>query len=355
MQTTDLFCCPKCHGALKQDAQALVCANCGSAARFHRGGIVDFATRDLYWSYLDRPELARMVDVAETKGIDAALEQFLRPRPDGEFYFDLLHENRGDFRFLIPAPSDGICLDLGSGWGANALGLCRQFGHVVAADGTRENLEFVQVRMRDAGRKNITLAHIDPLEATGLPFRDGTFAAVVLSGVLEWVGTGVDTGSPRDHQLRVLRELRRVMAPDGYLYIGIENRYFVLYFVGKREPHAMVPFLSILPRPLANVVSYLARRRPFRNYTYSQRGLTTLLAEAGFNDPEFFLPLPSYQHPDVIAPLENTLPLRYWPGELMGRRNRKRALYGAGLGILGALGLLKYLASDFSVVARRTA
>ena len=45
----------------------------------------------------------------------------------------------------------------------------------------------------------------------------------------------------------VLREIRRVLAPDGVVYLGLANR------LGVVEPHYRLPFLSWLPHgPLAD-------------------------------------------------------------------------------------------------------
>jgi SAM-dependent methyltransferase len=45
---------------------------------------------------------------------------------------------------------------------------------------------------------------------------------------------------------RLLAEMRRVVRPDGMLYLGLANRF------GLIEPHYRLPFLSWLPRPLAH-------------------------------------------------------------------------------------------------------
>jgi SAM-dependent methyltransferase len=45
---------------------------------------------------------------------------------------------------------------------------------------------------------------------------------------------------------RLLAELRRVVRPEGLLYLGLGNRLGVI------EPHYRLPFLSWLPRPLAH-------------------------------------------------------------------------------------------------------
>ena len=73
-----------------------------------------------------------------------------------------------------------------------------------------------------------------------LPFSDNFFDLVILNGVLEWVALDEDTileqhwdgkragktsyrKTPEEMQIEVLKELRRVLKPDGFLYIAIKQ------------------------------------------------------------------------------------------------------------------------------------
>lgn len=69
-----------------------------------------------------------------------------------------------------------------------------------------------------------------------LPFPDGSFDAIVFNHIYEHV---VDPDA-------VVRELHRVLADDGALYLGLANKYGII------EPHYNLPFLSYLPYDLAD-------------------------------------------------------------------------------------------------------
>ena len=56
---------------------------------------------------------------------------------------------------------------------------------------------------------------------------------------------------------------------------------------------------------MANVYSWIFKRKPFRTYTYSYRGLRKLLAKAGFFSWDFYTGVPSYQTPEYIYKLDN--------------------------------------------------
>jgi len=82
---------------------------------------------------------------------------------------------------------------------------------------------------------------------TDLPFPDGTFDLVVSNHVIEHVG---DAAAQQRH----LREIRRVLAADGLLYLAVPNRWRLV------EPHFRLPLLSWLPDALADRYVRLAGR-----------------------------------------------------------------------------------------------
>jgi phosphatidylinositol alpha-1,6-mannosyltransferase len=108
------------------------------------------------------------------------------------------------------------------------------------------------------------------VEGTALPFPDHAFDVVITNHVIEHVG---DRAAQLDH----LRELRRVLRPDGTGYLAVPNRWQVV------EPHYKLAFLSWLPQQLRS--PYLRLRN--RGSHYDCNPLTVaeaerLLREAGF-------------------------------------------------------------------------
>lgn len=72
------------------------------------------------------------------------------------------------------------------------------------------------------------------VDGTSLPFDNDTFDVVVTNHVIEHVGD-------RAAQLHHLREIRRVMRPEGKVYLAVPNRWMIV------EPHYRIAFLSWLP------------------------------------------------------------------------------------------------------------
>jgi SAM-dependent methyltransferase len=85
------------------------------------------------------------------------------------------------------------------------------------------------------------------VSGTTLPFGDASFDVVLSNHVIEHVG---DAAAQRAH----LRELRRVLRPDGIAYLAVPCRWMVV------EPHFKLPFLSWLPPRLSHAYVRLARK-----------------------------------------------------------------------------------------------
>jgi len=77
-----------------------------------------------------------------------------------------------------------------------------------------------------------------------LPFPDESIDLIVYNHVYE------HTVDPD----QVMSEIRRVLAPKGAVYLGLGNRFGIL------EPHYRLPFLSWIPRPLADRYVRMAGR-----------------------------------------------------------------------------------------------
>lgn len=88
------------------------------------------------------------------------------------------------------------------------------------------------------------------VEGRGLPFPDATFDVVVSNHVFEHVG---DLEQQADH----LREVRRVLREDGFVYFAVPNRWTVV------EPHYRLAFLSWIPSQVRSPYLRLSRRGVF--------------------------------------------------------------------------------------------
>lgn len=304
------YACPFCQTELAIEADSLHCASCDRCYPY-KDGLPDFSTRSHYWNQLTSDQMEVLLEIAEEHGYEYAVEKILGTFGNRYLVGYVLDQKRADFRAVLPLTQEAKVLDLGGGWGAVACSLAPHCQSITTLDTNPYNLRFIRLRAKQSGLTNVNTARIDPLDDARLPFPDNSFDLVVINGVLEYVGSATKGMSVTEVQRRCLAEVRRVLKPGGQLYLGIENRYSYLYFLGTQD-HSDVRYTSLLPRPLASLVTRIKRGKPYRTYTYSYAGYKSLLASAGFETPELYLAYPSYREPRFILPSNNARAIAYF-------------------------------------------
>jgi SAM-dependent methyltransferase len=128
-----------------------------------------------------------------------------------------------------------------------------------------------------------------------LPFPDGHFDIVVFNHIYEHV---VDPEA-------VAADIRRVLSPDGAVYLGIGHRHQIL------EPHYRLPLLSWLPQGAADRYLRLTGRGDYYHERYYTRGGLRRLFGA-FDLWDYTLPVladaPAFAGDDLIPAWVGRLP-----------------------------------------------
>lgn len=273
-----------------------------------KGSVLSYSSEDFYWEL----KLPRSTIQKFNRTIDSgvAFSDAIQRFSIDPAYTTSIH--RADFIFTIPyvEPTSRPLriLDLGSGFGNITMQLSRCFpdAEIIAADASIDILEFLANRLQSEGVQNVTCVHIPPLETLTFPFKNETFDLIIMNGVLEWVGAGVAIGNPKNYQIALLKKLRTLLADNGTLYIGIENRYFIGYFLNVKDPHSGLRYTSVMPRFIANLISKIFSKKPYRTYLYSHKGFYRLFSKAGFRNEavKSSFVWASYKDPYTIIPIQ---------------------------------------------------
>lgn len=303
----NILSCPTCSATLKDNS---VCEEC-SIAYLGGNGVYDFSGGlEQYWGEVSREEMIKAVSDAKERGWRAAIESVSAKFPDLKVYLSSAARIDWLFHCINHGESDR-CLDVGSGWGTLSFLLTNYYKEVWSLENVKERMDFQRVRQEQDRTSNLRLIRADLLS---LPFADNIFDLIVVNGVLEWIGLSDRKINPRKLQEAFLKELFRILARGGCLYIGIENRFGMQFIRGARD-HSGKRFTSLVPRRVADVYMSLCRRRThsysrknrtdeewadYRTYTYSIWGYKALLKEAGFRRSVVYWTL-DYNNPKYSA------------------------------------------------------
>lgn len=310
------FLCPFCKKELVKENDFFDCLSCNKKYPILRG-IADFRKKDEYWCNVDREKMRQLNKTAREKG--DWLEAAKKYTPQYLGHFTPFY--RADLQFLLPSIKDSKILDVGSMWGGITIPLAQYNKEVYAVDKTIETLEFLDIRAKQMGFENIK---VSAASVFNLPFDNNFFDIVILSGVLEWVpleedvvlekqwgkaGRGLKIKekekypkSPKEMQIDALKEINRVLKPNGALYLAIENRFGYIYLAGLPDEHMNLPFVSFLPRFLSSFITKIFLGCKYRTYTYGVYGYRSLLKKSGFLKTKFYGVFNHYGSPIEAVP-----------------------------------------------------
>jgi len=337
--------CPDCWAPLGRVESVLRCAQCGGEWPVVNG-VPEFILDAPYWGEIDQDRMIEINEQIRTSPWKEVLlaDSSLQVQKAAEM---MMNVDRANWHMFLPLSKESVALDVGAGSGVITEAMASFYHHVIAVEPVQERIVFMQTRFKQGGFHNVTLIRSG---VTQLPLPPCSVDLAILNGVLEWIPWSVTEGNPRDVQIQALRRLNDLLRPGGFLCVGIENRWTLDYFLGATDPHAEIPYVTILPRFLADWYARWKTGRPYRNYLYSASGYQSLFQEAGFVDTQVYCALPSYNHPSFIVPLDKQVFNFYQDHFNTYEISKKRRLIR---GLLRAMGLDKHLVYSFFIIGRK--
>ena len=338
MSGKDVFpewACPWCAGGLTWSDEDCRCASCGKLWPVVEG-VPHFVSEAPYWGEIPEPKLQNILEATKTEHWRDVFRTSNDPDIARAFTF-IANLNRTSWQYFLPSGKGRCALCVGEGMGATAAALSPNYATVVALEPVLARVQFMRRRFSQDRVDNVRVVRAS---FPDVPFPQQSFDLVVFNGILEWLPAGHPSENPAAVQAASLRKAFDLLRPGGHVYVGIENRWCYEYFLGARDPHANVRWVTIVPRRVADWLMKRANARRYENYLYGSRGYRRLLHRAGFRDPQVFIAMDSYNQPEFIVPIDGA-PARYFfrtmdrpSGRLHRRVIRSTAEH---LGILGHL------------------
>jgi 2-polyprenyl-3-methyl-5-hydroxy-6-metoxy-1,4-benzoquinol methylase len=256
-----------------------------------------------------------------------------------------------------PLKADSWVLDVGAGWGQWAIPAAAGC-HVVAIEPNPSRLRVIKAIAEQEDRAGRMFFVGAPLEEVDFP--KARFDQIFCIGVLEWVPRFRPDLEPIRAQTAFLRRLRQLLAPQGKLLIGIENRLGLKYLLGAPDDHTGLSGISVLDAAAA-ARKYLEKTgKPLDIFTHSMEEYRRMLLDSEFQVIEFYAAYPDYKVPRVIVPVAGgAADAHCLSGEFIPEHN---GADGSALGFqealashyrsLGALNIAGAFAPSFFIRAR---
>lgn len=347
------FQCLKCEKILVVGKNSLKCTNCKSRWKIE-DDVPNFSSNSVYWGEITRKEMISVnLQLKRGEYWKDALKKVIGKKPRKQFpepYSFATDLSRANWKFLLFLDKNSKVLDIGAGLGTVSEIMAHYYSEVVSVEPIRERAFFCKTRLQQEGLKNVKVINANALQ---LPFPENSFDLVIMNGVLEWVAL-YSKQNPKKVQEQVLSNVLKVLKPNGYLYIGIENRLSYRHFLGHYDPHVELVFITLMPRFLANVYSRVFTGTPYKTYIYSYKGYTKLLKRTGYKEVEIYNVLPDYNAPTYIIPVQSNGLYDYVVNQFVGTQTG--FLNSIGRVICRALlklDMVKYFLPAYIIIARK--
>jgi len=329
------WACPWCAGDLECSDEECRCASCAKLWPVIEG-VVHFVSEAPYRGELPASTLQDILEATKTEPWRDVFRASNDPEI-GRAFTAIANLNRTSWQYFLPSGNGRSALCVGDGMGATADALAPNYATVVAAEPVLARVQFMRRRFSQDRIDNVRIVRAS---FPHVPFPRQSFDLVVLNGVLEWLPSGHPSEHPAAVQLAGLRRAFELLRPGGHLLVGVENRWCYEYFLGARDPHVDVRWITIAPRWVADWLMRRAKARRYENYLYGSRGYRRLLRRAGFVEAQVFIAIESYNQAEFIVPIDGA-PSRYFFGTMEAspvRLHRQVLRWTARrLGILGHL------------------
>lgn len=300
--------CPICKKEVIIQETQLQCLECNQIFSINEN-YIDFLKSDDYWGEISQTRINKLINDVKSFGSNKALFELVREFP--KFTSFIFNHDRIDWIFhKVSFTNNHRFLDIGSGLGMIVFLASKMYKEVYSLENILERIIFQNEVIKNKKIENIFLFRADGLR---LPFKDDYFDFISINGVLEWIGLNDIFKNPKYIQIQFLKEVRRVLKPNGNLYIGIENRVAPKYFRGAMD-HSGYAYTSIMPRFLANLYMKVVKKPAqhyttssktktklynYSTYTYSYIGYQRLLKKAGYPIVEIYYTSPDYNAPEL--------------------------------------------------------
>lgn len=222
---------------------------------------------------------------------DYAIEKYIKEH-DAENYDDVIsQDDHWEVFYHLSEMRKGLfswydfkqgsrVLEIGGGFGALTGLFCEKCGSVVSVEQDIRRAD--AIRRRYFGIENLQVVCENILVWENVD----KFDYIIMTGILETI---CDGSTDDNDYIKVLKRIKRWLAPKGKLLLAVDNRFGIRYWCGAVDKHTGRLYSGINGYPNGS-----------SGITFDHEQIRRLLLESGLEQIKFFYPMPDYILPQMI-------------------------------------------------------
>lgn len=224
-----MFFCPQCRTELMLNEKILSCKKCNENYPYENE-ISIFPVFTKHKGFNDN--LKKLNNEIKRDGFETAIEKFLIKNPELRSSLTYTKYDRSaDSIFHCIGNSNQKCLEIKSELGNKVEILSNIFNQVYSIEIEDDLIEFQKIRFNQRKRNNIIVAKCDLIK---LPFSDNFFDLILCNNLLDTISNYYDSSESESQNL-LIKELKRVIKPNGKIIFGVENKFGIKLVKNERH------------------------------------------------------------------------------------------------------------------------
>jgi|GEM_PF-2605123 len=317
-------------------------------------GVINIdADPDFYYGEIQKQDFFQILKRGkEINNIELAILEYVNRTRNQYFREYALDPRRALGLKLLGDLNNKRVLDYGCGIGSLGIPAARSGAHVTFIDNCIPRLEMANLRVRQHNLINAQFFACKNWKS--LPADLQSFDVIILNGILEWVAStsGSSFNTVIDTQLSFLFSMQQKLDINGVIFLAIENRFALQYFMGYPEDHTDIQYLSIMSREKANEIHLKSKGKEFTAWTWSLNDYKELLPKAGLFLSEGYAMFPNYRFPRLIINLEDRLCLKN--GMLTEKYNVPMEVKERHVDYIYEIGLIEHFVYSYGLLLKKS-
>ncbi|KPK02988.1 MAG: hypothetical protein AMK71_00300 [Nitrospira bacterium SG8_35_4] len=216
----------------------------------------------------------------------------------------LLDSRDAIWKLMLEFKPHGNALIIGAEWSSVYFSLAENFNNVVVWDIDSIRLSILNFATERLNLHNISF-HSQNFE--DLPQMQHDYDLIVLGNSLTWLPEYFKD-SPSKVQNKIMLMMRKLLKNNGQCLIQSENRFAYDKWKGGKSTFNELPFITLLPRTIANLYSKIAINKTYRMYSHSLRQISKMTRKIGFSVQETYFLYPDQKNPQQLLWRNNSVP-----------------------------------------------